>query len=152
MSSRSNRTLSLTRWHYQSQVLVVAFLNNFFFWKEKKALAFNLDRCCHLALCLPLILFHSTRLHYYNSNHHYKIFILHAPTLLTDVNFKTFFIDFWALYCSLWTIIIKNVFVQFTTLLTRLVFMSLLHTTALVWSWQVRLTFLQKNVITLHLV
>jgi hypothetical protein len=29
-----------------------------FFCKEKKALAFNLDRCCHLALCLWLILFH----------------------------------------------------------------------------------------------
>ncbi len=26
--------------------------------KEKKALAFNQDRCCHLALCLQLILFH----------------------------------------------------------------------------------------------
>ncbi len=29
-----------------------------FFCKEKKALAFNQDRCCHLALCLWLILFH----------------------------------------------------------------------------------------------
>jgi hypothetical protein len=29
-----------------------------FFCKEKKALAFNRDRCCHLALCLWLILFH----------------------------------------------------------------------------------------------
>jgi hypothetical protein len=29
-----------------------------FFWKEEKALAFNRDRCCHLALCLQLILFH----------------------------------------------------------------------------------------------
>jgi hypothetical protein len=29
-----------------------------FFYKEKKALAFNRDRCCHLALCLQLILFH----------------------------------------------------------------------------------------------
>ncbi len=28
------------------------------FCKEKKALAFNWDRCCHLALCLWLILFH----------------------------------------------------------------------------------------------
>jgi len=28
------------------------------FCKEKKALAFNCDRCCHLALCLQLILFH----------------------------------------------------------------------------------------------
>jgi hypothetical protein len=26
-----------------------------------KVLAFNLDRCCHLALCLQLILFHSTK-------------------------------------------------------------------------------------------
>ncbi len=28
-----------------------------FFFQKKKALAFNLDRCCHLALCLWLILF-----------------------------------------------------------------------------------------------
>jgi hypothetical protein len=28
------------------------------FCKEKKALAFNRDRCCHLMLCLQLILFH----------------------------------------------------------------------------------------------
>ncbi len=28
------------------------------FCKEKKTLAFNWDRCCHLALCLQLILFH----------------------------------------------------------------------------------------------
>ncbi len=28
------------------------------FCKEKKALAFNQDRCCHLVLCLQLILFH----------------------------------------------------------------------------------------------
>jgi hypothetical protein len=28
------------------------------FRKEKKALAFNQYRCCHLALCLQLILFH----------------------------------------------------------------------------------------------
>ncbi len=30
-----------------------------FFCKERKALAFDWDRCCHLALCLLLILFHS---------------------------------------------------------------------------------------------
>jgi hypothetical protein len=29
-----------------------------FFRKEKKALALNRDGCCHLALCLQLILFH----------------------------------------------------------------------------------------------
>ena len=29
-----------------------------FFCKEEKALAFNRDRCCHLVLCLRLILFH----------------------------------------------------------------------------------------------
>ncbi len=29
-----------------------------FFCKEKKTLAFNQDRCCHLTLCLRLILFH----------------------------------------------------------------------------------------------
>jgi len=33
------------------------FLTTIFFYKEKKALAFNWDRCCHLALCLQLILF-----------------------------------------------------------------------------------------------
>jgi hypothetical protein len=33
------------------------FLTTKFFYKEKKALAFNRDRCCHLALCLQLILF-----------------------------------------------------------------------------------------------
>ncbi len=27
-------------------------------FSERKALAFNQDRCCHLALCLRLILFH----------------------------------------------------------------------------------------------
>ncbi len=31
---------------------------NIFFFKEKKALAFNRDRCCHLAFCLQLIPFH----------------------------------------------------------------------------------------------
>ncbi len=29
-----------------------------FFCREKKELAFNRDWCCHLALCLRLILFH----------------------------------------------------------------------------------------------
>ncbi len=29
-----------------------------FFWKEKKAPAYNWDRCCHLAPCLQLIHFH----------------------------------------------------------------------------------------------
>ena len=33
---------------------------------KRKALAFNRDRCCHLALCLWLILFHSTYLLGYN--------------------------------------------------------------------------------------
>jgi len=31
------------------------------FCKEKKALAFYRDKCCHLALCLQLILFHCNR-------------------------------------------------------------------------------------------
>jgi hypothetical protein len=53
-----NWALSLTRWHWNFQVKVVAFLNYYNFFKEKKALAFNLDRCCHLALCLQLIHFH----------------------------------------------------------------------------------------------
>ena len=34
------------------------FLAIIIFYKEKKALAFNQDMCCHLALCLQLILFH----------------------------------------------------------------------------------------------
>ncbi len=34
------------------------FLTTKLFCKEKKALAFNRDRCCHLALCLRLIHFH----------------------------------------------------------------------------------------------
>jgi len=34
------------------------FLNKQFFCQEKKALAFKWDRCCHLQLCLRLILFH----------------------------------------------------------------------------------------------
>jgi hypothetical protein len=34
------------------------FLTTISFDKEKKALAFNQDRCCHLVLCLWLILFH----------------------------------------------------------------------------------------------
>ncbi len=54
----ANRALSPTRWCYQSTVKVVAFLNNDIFYKERRALAFNRDRCCHLALCLRLILFH----------------------------------------------------------------------------------------------
>jgi hypothetical protein len=32
-------------------------LTTIIFCKEKKALAFNRDRCCHLVLCLQLILF-----------------------------------------------------------------------------------------------
>ena len=35
------------------------FLTTNFFCREKKSLAFNWDRCCHLVLCLQLILFHS---------------------------------------------------------------------------------------------
>jgi hypothetical protein len=34
------------------------FLTTNVFCKEKKALILNLDRCCHLVLCLLLILFH----------------------------------------------------------------------------------------------
>jgi hypothetical protein len=33
------------------------FLTTIFFCKGKKALVFNQNRCCHLALCLHLILF-----------------------------------------------------------------------------------------------
>jgi hypothetical protein len=38
---------------------LLCFLTTNFFYKEKKALAFNWDRCCHLALCLRLIHLHS---------------------------------------------------------------------------------------------
>jgi hypothetical protein len=34
------------------------FLKTIYFYKDKKVLAFNWDRCCNLALCLWLILFH----------------------------------------------------------------------------------------------
>ncbi len=37
---------------------LLCFLTTKFLCKEKKALAFNQDRCCHLVLCLWLILFH----------------------------------------------------------------------------------------------
>ncbi len=33
-----------------------------FFYKEQNALAFNWDMCCHLALCLQLIIFHCVKL------------------------------------------------------------------------------------------
>ncbi len=57
----SNRALSPTRWRYQFQVKFVVFLNIYnFFYKETKALAFNGDWCCHLALCLWLIIFLDT--------------------------------------------------------------------------------------------
>ncbi len=35
-----------------------------FFCKEDKALAFNWDRCCNLALCLQLILFHYNQIYF----------------------------------------------------------------------------------------
>ncbi len=38
---------------------VLCFLTTKFFFKEKKALAFNRDKCFHLVLCLRLSLFHS---------------------------------------------------------------------------------------------
>jgi hypothetical protein len=34
-----------------------------------KELAFNQDRCCHLALCLWLILFHYDHNHVYSTGH-----------------------------------------------------------------------------------
>ncbi len=61
-NSNLNRALSPTRWCYQSTVYIAAFLNNYIFYKEKKALAFNRDRLCHVALCLRLILFHYSKL------------------------------------------------------------------------------------------
>ncbi len=47
------------------------------FFKEKKALAFNWDRYCHLALCLQLILFHWLKMFanvYTNCKLYYKKF------------------------------------------------------------------------------
>jgi hypothetical protein len=50
--------------------------------KEKNALAFNRDRCCHLVLCLWLIPFHYIILNYFlaleqfplkSSNHHQQL-------------------------------------------------------------------------------
>jgi hypothetical protein len=38
---------------------LLCFLTTKFSGKEKKELAFNGDRCCNLALCLGLSLFHS---------------------------------------------------------------------------------------------
>ena len=43
--------------NYEYKLLCFIQLTNFF-CKKKRALAFNRDRCCHLALCLRLILFH----------------------------------------------------------------------------------------------
>ncbi len=37
---------------------LLCFITTKIFCKEKNALAFNLDRCCHLVLCLQLIPFH----------------------------------------------------------------------------------------------
>ena len=37
---------------------LMLFKRNNFFFKEKNALAFNLDRCCQLVLCLWFITFH----------------------------------------------------------------------------------------------
>ncbi len=41
---------------------LLCFITTKFFCKEKNALAFNRDRCCHLVLCLRLIPFHWTKL------------------------------------------------------------------------------------------
>ncbi len=38
---------------------LLRYITTKFFCKEKNALAFNRDRCCHLVLCLRLIPFHS---------------------------------------------------------------------------------------------
>ncbi len=77
-----NRTLSPTRWCYQSQVLVVAFLKNWIlFCSYQKALAFNQDRCCHLVLCLQLILFHWSRSSALNIEHIFYCFAKQAILL-----------------------------------------------------------------------
>jgi hypothetical protein len=59
-----------TRWHYQYHVYFVAFLNYYLL-----VLAFNRDRCYHLALCLQLIHPHSIQFTFGSQcihNNHYK--------------------------------------------------------------------------------
>ncbi len=41
--------------------VLMCFLTTIFFYKEKKALGFKWDRCCHLVLCLWLILLYFQR-------------------------------------------------------------------------------------------
>jgi hypothetical protein len=53
----NNGALSPTRWRYQSKYKLLGFLTPNRKNSKRKALAFNRDRCCHLALCLRLILF-----------------------------------------------------------------------------------------------
>ncbi len=51
------------------------FVQAILFYKEKKALAFNQDRCCHLAVCLLLLLLllFLLLLHLSNNNNNYNI-------------------------------------------------------------------------------
>ncbi len=51
----------------------LCFIQLAIFCKEKKALAFNRDSCCHLALCLRLILFHLLGSSWTNWKHFYDL-------------------------------------------------------------------------------
>jgi len=44
--------------HQMAKYKLLCFITTKFFCKEKNALAFNWDRCCHLVLCIQLIPFH----------------------------------------------------------------------------------------------
>jgi len=59
---------------------LLCFITTKFFCKEKNALSFNRDRCCHLVLCLRLIPFH-----------YYAIF---RKPLKNDIS-SSFFTFFW---------------------------------------------------------
>jgi hypothetical protein len=61
-----------------SWYMLLSFITVIFLCKEKKALAFNKDSCCHLALCLGLII-----LHWVSGNEHFQICV---TTDLLDQN------------------------------------------------------------------
>ena len=82
---------------------------NKFLCKEK-ALAFNQDRCCHLALCLRLILFHCLNINIYfyletsavKSSNLYLIDVhFLTPMLIRHLwQLKTFVFLHWCLICA----------------------------------------------------
>jgi hypothetical protein len=65
---------SSARWRIYSQYKLLCFIQlTNFFCKEEKALAFNWDRCYHLALCLQLILFHFVPCHFTECQLHHPL-------------------------------------------------------------------------------